>query len=85
MTMSVVRQLAQAVLLLVLLGCAARLVATAISNNRAQHQDVAVDNRPTWIRDHTGGGCCQAATSAATLRPPSRSVSASTTATHPAR
>jgi hypothetical protein len=53
---SVVRQLAQALLLLVLLGCAARLVATAISNNRTQRQDATVDIHPIWVRDQRGGG-----------------------------
>jgi hypothetical protein len=75
--MSVVRQLAQAVLLLVLLGCPDRLVATAISNNRTQRQDATVDDPPIWVRDQRGGGCSQA-TSAATPKPLSHSASAST-------
>jgi hypothetical protein len=54
--MSVVRQLAQAVLVLALLCCVARLVATAISNHRAQDQAVTVEDRPTWVRDQRGGG-----------------------------
>jgi hypothetical protein len=73
--MSVVRQLAQAVLL-VRRGCAARLVATSISNC-TQRQDATVDNHLIWVRDQRGGEVLQA-TSAGTPRSLSRSPSAST-------
>jgi hypothetical protein len=54
--MTVVRQLDQPVQLLALLDCLALLVGAVISNNGVQRQAVTVDNRPTWVRDHTGGG-----------------------------
>jgi hypothetical protein len=54
--MTVVRQLGQAVLLLALLGCLARLLAVAIGNRRVQDHTAAADDRPIWIRDQRGGG-----------------------------
>jgi hypothetical protein len=53
--MSVVRQLAQAVLVLVLLGCVVRLLAVAIGTHR-QDPAAAADDRPIWVRDQHGGG-----------------------------
>jgi hypothetical protein len=58
--MSAVRQLAQAVLGLALLGHVARLLAAAVSDNqpdngRAPPADAA-DSGPTWVRDQRGGG-----------------------------
>lgn len=54
--MSVVRQLAQAVLVLGLLGCVARLLAVMIGNHRVQDPAAAADDRPIWQRDQRGGG-----------------------------
>jgi hypothetical protein len=54
--MTVVRQLGQAVLLLALVGCVARLLAAAIGNHRDQAPAAAADDRPIWIRDQRGGG-----------------------------
>jgi hypothetical protein len=59
--MSVVRQLAQAVLGLALLGHVVRLLAAAV-NDAKTHADPepapagASDPGPTWVRDQTGGG-----------------------------
>jgi hypothetical protein len=55
-TMTVLRQLGQAVLLLALIGCVARLLAAAIGNHRIQDPAAAADDRPIWIRDQRGGG-----------------------------
>ena len=53
--MNVVRQLAQAILVLGLLGCVARLLAVAIGNHRVQGDHVAAaEDRPSWICDHDG-------------------------------
>ena len=80
--MTVARSLGQAVLLLALLGCLARLLAVAIGNQgRVQDDAATADDRPIWMRDQHGGGVCPAAMSAATARPRSRSASVSTTAT----
>jgi hypothetical protein len=55
--MNVVRQRAQAVLVLGLLGGLARLLAVAIDNHRVQGDLAAmVDDRPIWVRDQQGGG-----------------------------
>jgi hypothetical protein len=55
--MTVVRQLGQAVLLLALLGCLARLLAVAISDKGVQvNQAAMVDDRPIWVWDQRGGG-----------------------------
>jgi hypothetical protein len=54
--MNVVRKLAQAVLVLGLLGCVARLLHTATSNTTNQHQEVGRDTEPIWVRDQQGGG-----------------------------
>jgi hypothetical protein len=54
--MRVIGQLAQAVLLPVLVGCLARLLQVAISHNAVQRQDPPVDNRPVWVWDQRGGG-----------------------------
>jgi hypothetical protein len=55
--MTVVRQLGQAVLLLALLGCLARLLAVAIGNRGVQgNQAAIVDDRPIWVPDQRGGG-----------------------------
>jgi hypothetical protein len=55
---TVVRQLAQAVLLAVLLGCLARLLHAAFSDTTEQQQPHSLDrdNEPTWVRDQRGGG-----------------------------
>jgi len=55
-TMTVARHLGQAVLLLALLGCLARLLALTIGNHRVQDPAAAADDRPIWIRDQRGGG-----------------------------
>jgi hypothetical protein len=52
--MTVVRQLGQAVLLLALLSCLARLLAVAIRNHRVQDPAAAADDRPVWIRERGG-------------------------------
>jgi hypothetical protein len=55
--MTVVRHLGQAVLLLALLGCLARVLAVAIANRGVQgNQAAMVDDRPIWVRDQRGGG-----------------------------
>jgi hypothetical protein len=55
--MTVVRQLAQAVLLLALLGCIVRLLHGALSDNREQQPHVINrDTEPIWVRDQRGGG-----------------------------
>jgi hypothetical protein len=53
--MRVIGQLAQVVLLLVLVGCLARLLQFAISHNAIQRQCPPVGNRPVWVRDQRGG------------------------------
>jgi hypothetical protein len=53
---SIVRQLAQAVLMLGLLGYTVRLMAAAIRDNHPQHQAATDHRRPTWVRDERGGG-----------------------------
>jgi hypothetical protein len=52
--MTVARQLGQAVLLLALLGCVARLLAVTIANKDLQRHTATVHDRPIWIRDQ----CC---------------------------
>jgi hypothetical protein len=52
--MSVVRQLAQAILGLGLVGGVVRLLHGATSN--PQGQDVGHDTEPIWVRDQQGGG-----------------------------
>jgi hypothetical protein len=54
--MSVVRQLAQAVLVLGLFGCVVRLLHAATSNPTDQYQEVGCDTEPIWVRDQRGGG-----------------------------
>jgi hypothetical protein len=59
--MSAVRQLAQAVLGLALLGHVARLLAAAVHDNRPADDDPpaaagAADAGPQWVRDQRGGG-----------------------------
>lgn len=54
--MNAVRQLAQAVLVLGLLGCVARLLHAATSNPTTQHHAVGRDTEPTWVCDQQGGG-----------------------------
>ncbi len=55
--MSIVRQLAQAVLLLGLLSHVARLLHAAISHSDQQPpQGATVDRQPTWTRVQRGGG-----------------------------
>ena len=55
-TMNAVRQLAQAVLVLGLLGCVIRLLHATTSNTTDQHQEVGCDTEPIWVRDQRGGG-----------------------------
>jgi hypothetical protein len=54
--MSVVRQLAQAILVLELFGCVARLLHAATSNTTNQHQEIGRDTELMWVRDQQGGG-----------------------------
>jgi hypothetical protein len=54
-TMNAVRQLAQAVLVLGLLGCVIRLLPATTSNTTDQHQEVGCDTEPIWVRDQQGG------------------------------
>jgi len=54
--MTVTRQLGQAVLLLALLGCVARLLAVTIANKDLQRHTATVHDRPIWIRDQCCGG-----------------------------
>lgn len=54
--MTVVRQLAQAVLILGLLGCVVRLLHAALSDHREQQPHVINrDTEPIWVRDQHGG------------------------------
>jgi hypothetical protein len=55
--MSIVRQLAQAILVLGLLGCVVRLLHAALSDHREQQpQIINRDTEPIWVRDQRGGG-----------------------------
>jgi hypothetical protein len=54
--MDLVRQFAQAVLLLALLGCLARLLHVVTSDDRQQPQDDIRDDQPLWARDQRDGG-----------------------------
>ena len=54
-TMNAVRQPAQAVLVLGLLGCVIRLLHATTSNTTDQHQEVGCDTEPIWVRDQQGG------------------------------
>jgi hypothetical protein len=54
--MSVVRQLAQAILVLGLFGCVVRLLHAATSNPTNRHQEAGYDTAPIWVRDQQGGG-----------------------------
>jgi hypothetical protein len=53
--MSIVRQLAQAILVLGLLGGVARLLAVTIGTHHVQDPAPAADDRPMWLRDQRGG------------------------------
>ena len=54
--MSVVRQLAQAILLLGLLGCLAWLLDVVLGDPTERPNDPNHDTGPVWVRDPRGGG-----------------------------